>query len=211
VRAVPLVFACVTGAAPVAAQTLAPAGAFSAVRARVRSELQSGTSQLSGPVFGGQGALVFGRFGLDVSYVQGTLSPDGGGGAGFDLVEGRVRLGVRPLEWLTLSAGPHARSYVLVGGTQRWVFWEVGARVSGAFIGRAARGYVEFWRAVTTSVNVPEPFDHAQGGEAGMLVHLSHAPFELRFAYRLDHAVLGGGTRRETVEGVVVAVGLARW
>ena len=210
-RAVPLVFACVTGAAPVAAQTLAPAGAFSAVQARVRSELPSGTSQFTGPVLGGQGSLAFGRFGLDVSYVEGTVRPEGGGAAGFDLVEGRVRLGVRPLEWLTLSAGPHARSYVLVGGTQRWVFWEVEARASGAFIGRAARGYVEFWRAVTTSVNVPERFDHAQGGEAGMLVHLSQAPFELRLAYRLDHAVLGGGTRRETVEGVVVAVGLARW
>jgi hypothetical protein len=44
-----------------------------------------------------------------------------------------------------------------------------------------------------------------------MLVHLSDSPFEVRLAYRLDHAVLGGGTRRETVEGVVLAVGLARW
>jgi hypothetical protein len=43
--------------------------------------------------------------------------------------------------------------------------------------------YVELWRAVATSVNVPEPFDHAQGGEAGMLVHLSDAPFEVRVAY----------------------------
>jgi hypothetical protein len=206
-----LCLALVAVAAPGAAQTLAPAGGVSVVRARVRSELPSGTSQLTGQVFGGQGALAFGRFGLDVSYVQGTVSPDGGAGAGFDLVEGRVRLAVRPVDWLTLSGGPHARSYGLLGGTQRWVFWEVGARASGAFIGRAARGYVEFWRAVTTSVNVPEPFDHAQGGEAGMLVHLSDSPFEVRLAYRLDHAVLGGGTRRETVEGVVLAVGLARW
>jgi hypothetical protein len=162
-------------------------------------------------VFGGHGAVDFGHFGLDASYVQGTVSPDGGGGAGFDLVEGRVRLAARPLDWLTLSVGPHARSYGLVSGTQRWVFWEVGARASSAFIGQAARGYVELWRAVATSVNVPEPFDHAQGGEAGMLVHLADVPFELRLAYRLDHAVLGGGSRRETVEGVVVAVGLARW
>jgi hypothetical protein len=210
-RAPLLALALVAAALPGAAQTFAPAGAFSVVGMRVRSELPTGTSQLTGPVFGGQGALEFGRVGLDASYVQGTVSPDGGGGAGFDLIEGRVRLAIRPLAWLTLSGGPHARSYALLGGTQRGVFWEVGARASSTFIGQAARGYVEFWRAVATSVNVPEPFDHAQGGEAGMLVHLADAPLEVRVAYRLDHAVLGGGSRRETVEGVVVSVGLARW
>lgn len=204
------VFALVAVAAPGRAQTFAPAGALSVVRTRVRSELPGGTSQLTGAVFGGQAALEFGRVGLDLSYVQGRVNPDGGG-TGFDVIEGRVRLAVRPAEWLTLSAGPQARSYGLVTGTQRWVFWEVGARASSAFIGRAARGYVELWRSVATSVNVPEPFDHAQGGEAGMLVHFSGAPFEVRLGYRLDHAVLGGGTRRETVEGVVVALGLARW
>src|SRR5260370_16344665 len=105
-RAVPLVFACVTGAAPVAAQTLAPAGAFSAVHARVRSELPSGTSQFTGPVLGGQGSLAFGRFGLDVSYVEGTVRPEGGGAAGFALVEGRGPLRLRPPPWLPLPPPP---------------------------------------------------------------------------------------------------------
>jgi hypothetical protein len=206
----PLVVAALLAVAAPGAAQVAPAGAFTFERTRVRSELPGGTSELTGPVFGGQAALEFGRVGLDARYVQGSLTP-AGGGAGFDLIEGRVRLAVRPLDWLALSTGPHARSYGLVSGTQRWVFWEVGARAASAFIGQAARGYVEVWRAVSTSVNVPEPFDHAQGGEAGMLVHLAGNPFELRLAYRIDHAVLGGGTRRETVEGVVVAVGLARW
>jgi hypothetical protein len=106
--------------------------------------------------------------------------------------------------------GPHVRSYTLTGGTPlRWVFWELRARASGPFVGSAGRGYVELWRALSASVNAPESFDHAQGGEAGMIVHLARAPLELRLGYRIDHAVLGGGARLETVDAVVVGVGLS--
>ena len=77
------------------------------------------------------------------------------------------------------------------------------------FIGSAVRGYAELWRAVAADANVPEPFDHAQGGEAGMIIRLARAPLEGRIGYRIDHAVLGGGTRLETVDGVVIGVGLA--
>jgi hypothetical protein len=41
-----------------------------------------------------------------------------------------------------------------------------------------------------------------------MTVRLARAPLEGRIAYRIDHAVLGGGTRKETVDGVVIGVGL---
>ena len=42
-----------------------------------------------------------------------------------------------------------------------------------------------------------------------MIVRLARAPFEGRVAYRIDHAVLGGGSRLETVDGVVIGVGLS--
>ena len=41
-----------------------------------------------------------------------------------------------------------------------------------------------------------------------MILRLSRAPLEGRLGYRIDHAVLGGGTRKETVDGVVIGVGL---
>jgi hypothetical protein len=41
------------------------------------------------------------------------------------------------------------------------------------------------------------------------VVHLARAPFELRLGYRIDHAVLGGGRRLETVDAVVIGVGLS--
>src|SRR5439155_23730728 len=174
------------------AQTLEPAGIVSVVSTRVRSQLPSGTAQFSGAMVGGNGTLSFGRLQLAVSYVQGKVDSAGVGGPGHDLVEGSVLLGAQALPWLTLAVGPHARSYTLTSGTQRWVFWELRARAAAAFIGSAARGYVELWRALSADVNVPESFDHAQGGEAGMIIRFARAPLQARGAYRMDHTVLHG-------------------
>ena len=206
-RVAPALFA-VFAASGLGAQTLRPVATASIVTARVRSVVPTGTDRFSGAAFLGAGALALGRVQLAASYLQGTLNPEGSG-VPRDLVEGTVMLGVRPLAWLTLEAGPHARAYGLPGGTQRWLFWELRARAASAFVGSAVRGYAELWRAVAADANVPEPFDHAQGGEAGMIVRLARAPLEGRVAYRIDHAVLGGGTRLETVDGVVIGVGLS--
>jgi hypothetical protein len=201
--------ACATGS--VSAQALHPAARASVVTARVRSAVPAGTDQLSGAAFLGEGILSLGRLSLGVSYLQGKLDPAGVAGVGTsrDLVEGTVLLGVRPAAWLTLEGGPHARAYTLTGGTQRWLFWELRARAATAFVGSAVRGYVELWRAVSADANVPEPFDHAQGGEVGMLLRLARAPLEARVGYRIDRAVLGGGSRVETVDGVVIGAGLS--
>ena len=187
-----------------------PALGTSVVVARVRSETPAGTDQFTGTTLGGEGGLSFGPLVLRFDYVQGTVSPVGGTAAARDLIEGGVRIGFRPLRWLTLSGGPHARAYVTDGRSLRWVFWEVRGRTESAFIGSAVTGYVEAWRAVSADVNLPETFDYAHGGEAGIVLQLSRVPVQARVAYRLDHAVLGGGSRLETVEGVVVAVSLAR-
>ena len=199
----------VYAAGALSAQTLQPAASASVVTSRVRSTVPGVTA--SGTTFLGDGSLTLGRVSLGVSYLQGTINPVAGPGTGSsrDLIEGAVRLGVHPTGWLTVSAGPHARAYTLSSGTQRWLFWEVRARAATAFVGSAVRGYTELWRALSGDANVPEAFDHAQGAEAGMVVHLARSPLEARVAYRIDNAVLGGGTRVETVDGVVVGVGLS--
>jgi len=203
------VLAATLTAGELRAQALRPMGSASLVTARVRSEVPAGIEQFTGSAFLGEGALAMGRVALSISYLQGSLNHDGGTAAARDLVEGTVRLGVRALDWLTLEAGPHGRAYTLAGSTQRWLFWELRVRAARPFIGSAVQGYAELWRAVAADANVPEPFDHAQGGEAGMIVRLARAPFEGRLGYRIDHAVLGGGTRLETVDGVVIGVGLS--
>lgn len=199
--------ACVAG--PLSGQALHPSASASVVAARVRSTVPGGSAD--GTAFLGEGSLTLGRLSLAVSYLQGTLNPPAtpGAGASRDLIEGSVLLGVRATGWLTFAGGPHARAYTLSGsgGTQRWSFWELRARAATAFVGTAVRGYAELWRTVSGDANVPEPFDHATGGEAGMIMHLARAPLEARVAYRIDNAVLQG--RTEMVDGVVVGVGLA--
>jgi hypothetical protein len=206
---IPLVVLVALTAGELRAQALHPVGSASLVTARVRSQVPAGIDLFTGSAFLGQGALAMGRVELSVSYLQGTLNPDGGTAAARDLVEGTVRLGVRALDWLTLETGPHARAYTLAGSTQRWLFWELRARAAREFVGSTVRGYAELWRALSADANVPEPFDHAQGGEVGMVLRLARAPVTARIGYRIDHAVLGGGTRLETVDGVVIGVGLA--
>ena len=204
--------AAVLAAGEARAQTLRPTLSGSVVTTRVRSQSTSPFIG-AGPAFLGQGALAIRRLKLTVSYLQGTLDPDGALGASRPLVEGTVLLGVRALDWLTLETGPHARAYTLTGGTERWLFWELRACAATAFVGSTVRGYAELWRVVAADVNVPESFDHAQGGQAGMILRLGRSPLDARVGYRIDHAVLhavpGGGKRLETVDGVVIGVGVS--
>lgn len=193
----------------VVAQTFHATVGGSVVSVRVRSRLPGNTRAWNGAAFGGEGSLGVGRVLLAASYWQGTVNPDGGTEPSRDLVEGSAMLGVRLLNGLTLAGGPRARTYLFAGGTQRWLFWELRARAAGRFIGSAVSGHAELWRALSSDVNVLERLDHAQGGEAGMTVHVSRL-VEARLAYRIDHAVLGGGSRVETVDGLVVGLGLAR-
>src|SRR6266850_2402951 len=165
----PLAVALTAG--EVRAQRLHPFGGASLANTRLRSQGKNPFTG-TGSTFLGEGALSIGRLQLTVSYLQGTLDPDGTLGASRPLVEGTVLLGVRALDWLTLETGPHARAYTLTAGTERWLFWEL-------------------WRVVAADVNVPESFDHGQGCESGMIVRLARSPLEGPTDYRVEHGVLG--------------------
>src|SRR5256885_6441584 len=160
------------GATRGGAQGLVPAGGLSIVSTRVH-----GTDQLTGTVLGGQGAVALGRVELALGYLQGKIGPEGAGARGQDLVEGVALLGVHPAPWLRIAAGPHVRSYMLTGGTQlRWVFWELRARASGAFVGSAGGGFVGVWRALSPRGDAPGAFAPAPGGGARMGVDPGRGP-----------------------------------
>ena len=95
--------AAVLAAGEARAQTLRPTLSGSVVTTRVRSQ---GANPFigAGPAFLGQGALAIRRLKLTVSYLQGTLDPDGALGASRPLVEGTVLLGVRALDLLHVAA-----------------------------------------------------------------------------------------------------------
>ena len=212
-RAASLALCAAAFAAPLTGQRLRASLAGWAMTVRLHSDGAAGvgtTDELSGAALGGEGRLLAGRWQLGLGYLQGSLKPQSGSAAERDIVEGGVVLGFRAAGWLTLRSGLRTRAYVLTGGTQRWVFWSLGARAARPFIGSAVDGYLELWRAVSANVNAPQPLDHAQGGEVGMLAHLSRAPLDVRLSYRIDHAVLGGGARKDTVDGLIVGLVLAR-
>lgn len=205
----PMLLALIAGGTRLAAQRLRLEGGGTGGIMQLRSDVPSGTLSLRGSVLGAEGRVTLGRVLLEFRYLEGTLQPRVGDANARDVVEGQAVLGIRTFAWLTLMGGPHVRAFVTGGNTQRWMLWEMSGRVEQVFIGSTVGGYVEFWRTVAADVSVPEAFGHGEGAEVGMRLGGPNGRLRGRLAYRLEHAVLGGGTRVETLDGVVVGLGLA--
>ena len=208
-RVIRLTLALALVAPALAAQTIvrfAPGVAGRLVR--LRAEVPGETDVLSGAAVGVEGGLMLGKLvQLEVQYLQGALHPDSGPAGHRDLIEGRASLGVAPVRWFALSVGPLVRSYVAAGGRERWVRWEARARAQAPLALPGVTGYVEGWRVLAASANLPGAFDGGQGGEAGIAARLPLGPgWWARLAYGVDRVALTG--RRETVETVVLAVGV---
>jgi hypothetical protein len=184
--------------------------ALEAGAARLRLEERSGadTTLFSGSGFVVEGRLAAGPVGLELGYTQGTLESDQAGGPGRDVVEGRALLGVRPVSWLELAVGAHARAYLTPAGTVRWTFWRTRARAEGALLTPMLRTYLELWAAPLTSVNEPEGGGAASGGEGGLRARIPGSPVWVRLAYAIDRAALKGDARVETLDGVILALGV---
>jgi hypothetical protein len=206
--------AAVAFAAPLTGQgvskfhPLVEAGAASLTE---RSQVGATTLSWRGTVLGADARVRLGPVGVTLGYWQGSLTPQGGtGGESPDVVEGRVLVGVRPVSWLAVQAGPFARAYVTAAGTQRWFLWRVQARAESELVPDRARSFVSLWQVVSADVNVVEPFNSGRGGEAGVLVKLGHSPLWARLTYNIEQIRMGGGARLETVDRVAVGVAVGR-
>lgn len=208
-RAVLLIAALVAPFRPAAAQM---AGALGADGALARVHLHAsgaGVSEaLSGVVLEGQGRIALGPVTLQASYAQGHLVADRGGAAPRDLVAGGLALAARPAPWLTIAAGPQLRAYAAAGTTERWVLWKAGARLAGPVIVGTLRAHAEAWLALASSVNTDLGAGGARGGEAGLTLQVPRTPLWARFAYVVDQARMRNNARIETLESVVLSVGL---
>ncbi|OLC34364.1 MAG: hypothetical protein AUH81_12445 [Candidatus Rokubacteria bacterium 13_1_40CM_4_69_5] len=176
---------------------------------RLGTQILGARESQSGPIFGGEAGLGLGPVTLGAGYLEGRLQPGSSGTPkGRDLVEARIFVSARPVPWLTLSAGPRVRAFVTDSATERWVLWQVRARAQNALASTPLQTYIELWRALSARVNLPEPVDHVQGGEAGVVLRPRGSAVWLRLGYRVDGAQLGGGSRSESVEAVSFAVGI---
>lgn len=174
---------------------------------RLRTEPAVGQGEvLSGSVIGTSGALTLGIASLELSYLEGNLTPDSGTASPRDIVDGAAFLAVRPVRWVALKLGVHLRSYVIPSGTERWLNYEARLRGEGDIIGSILRAHVELARSVSADVNIGPQAESFQSGEAGLVVRLTRAPVWARLSYVIDQAkTAGGGT--ETLDGISLAIG----
>jgi hypothetical protein len=202
------------GYAPVVAQSSLPVsvGAMSAIAFR-NSSTSAGTEKTNGLVVGVGGTVRFRRFSLEVSYLEGSLS-SGAANAGHDLVEGELLVGVYPMPWLAVKTGVHIRSFVTGAIAERWVLWEGRVQAEGELYAPhsetfSLHSYAAGWYVVSGDASLVDRYDGGSGAEAGMIVRLTGKPFQARLAYRVDHDQLAGGARQETVETLVLGVGVS--
>ncbi len=196
-------------ALPAAAQIWSAAG-FDAAVARVHFHGSgSGLSEsLSGFLAEGRGSVQLGPVTVRAAYGQGHLTADSATAAPRDLVAGSLFLATSPAPWLTVAAGPHLVAYSVAGTTERWVHWEAHARFRGPIIVGTLRAHAEGWLSLASSVNADAGAGTAGGGEAGLTMRIPRTALWARFAYVVDQARLKNGARSETLEGVVLGVGL---
>jgi len=164
----------------------------------------AGPVRLRGPMFGGEGRVVFNGFSLGLGLASGTLQT-ADQAVKRDLIEGRLVVAARPAPCLEMSVGPFVRAYVTDSGTERWVFWQARARVEAPIVTASLTSYVELWRALSSDVNLVAGAGRVQGGEAGVVYRPPQRPFWLRLSYRLDDAAVRA-RGSETLEAISLAI-----
>ncbi len=174
------------------------------VRNDTTAAVAAGPVRLRGPMFGGEGRVVFNGFSLGLGLSSGTLQT-ADQAVKRDLIEGRLLVAARPVPWLEMSVGPFVRAYVTDSVTERWVFWQARARVEAPIVTASLTSYVELWRALSSDVNLVAGAGRVQGGEAGVVYRPPQRPFWLRLSYRLDDAAVRA-RGSETLEAISLAI-----
>ncbi|MGH7591957.1 MAG: hypothetical protein ACREL2_11030, partial [Gemmatimonadales bacterium] len=136
------------------------------------------------------------------------LQPLSGTSSARDLAEGWLFLGGKPWSWLELTAGPFIRTYTVDLSTERWVLWQVRARAEAPIEELHLTSYIELWRAFGERAEPAIAAGRVQGGEAGIVWRAVPGPVWLRLGYRVDDALMNGGSRSETVEGITLTIGV---
>ncbi len=138
-------------------------------------------------------------------YGQGRVTNDT---AGRDVAEGEALLGYKARPWLTVWFGPHARTFVVSGQSdRRWLFWSGRVTARGTLFPGRVETFVELWQGVTGSLSRPAESATGGGAEAGLDLRLARHPIWGRVAYRVEQGRSSGAGRRETVEALTLTVG----
>ncbi len=172
-----------------------------------RSRVDTARERVSGFVLGGEAVATRGKFVARLRYGQGRVTNDT---AGRDVAEGEALLGYKARPWLTVWFGPHARTFVVPGQSdRRWLQWSGRVTARGTLFPERVESFVELWQGITGSLNRPAESATGGGAEAGLVLRLARRPVWGRLAYRVEQGRASGGSRRETVEKITLTVGYA--
>lgn len=213
-KARPVAVALAALTAPLAPR-LAPAQSAPTVALRadagvlwIHSDTGVARGAMRGPAVAAEARLYVRGLLVGGGILESRLPPLVGPAAQRDMVQATVFVGARPLPWLELSAGPVVRAYVTDSASERWVLWQARARVEAPIVAGSLASYAELWRTLASDVSLGPGAGRVQGGEAGVLYQPPETRFWLRLAYRVDDALVGAMARSETVEAVLVSVGV---
>jgi len=170
-----------------------------------RSRVGTVRERVSGLVLGAEAVATRGRLAARLRYGQGRVTNDS---AGRDVAEGEALLGYKARPWLTVWVGPHARTFVVPGQSdKRWLLWSGRVTARGSLFPGRVESFVELWQGFTGRLSAPAGSAAGGGAEAGLEVRLARRPVWGRLAYRIEQGRVSGGGRRETVEAITLTVG----
>jgi len=175
----------------------------------VRSRPDTTRERRSGLVFTGEAVATRGRrLVARVRYGQGRVTADTGTPPSprRNVVEGEALFGYKVRPWLTLWVGPHARTFVVTGlSDRRWLFWSGRATARGGLF-PGVESFLELWQGFTGTLSRPAGSASGGGAEAGLELRLARRPLWARLGYRIEQGRANGGPR-ETVEAFTLTVG----
>lgn len=198
------------GARPAAAQRAIDLSGGASVSSMGLARVGTTTRTLTGPVLGAEGRVAFKRFELRGRYLEGSLAPGSGVfGGKEDLADLRVLFGAAVGAGVTVSVGPHLRSYITPGGTANWKRIEANVRLDRTLVPRLARAEVELAYAVSAEANVLGGGTSATGANLGVLIAVPTWPVAVRVAYSADRATYASGAT-EFLDGLELGLRLRR-
>ena len=118
-----------------------------------RADIGFGTERTSGPVFGAELGVRFGRFGLRAHGYTGKLSAGTGATEDRDILDVRAVASFTTLPWLDLEVGANFRRYTTVFNEEKWASVAVGGVGHLDALDGAFRGAVGFHVLPATNVN----------------------------------------------------------
>jgi hypothetical protein len=179
-----------------------------AAHARLRMVgFDEGNGTLSGLLYGVEGRASWWRFHARGEFRQGRLEREGPRGSS-RVISARAGLGVRPVEWVALTAGPRVTSVDIEGEDELIVRWQVELHASAPLVAGLASAFASVGGPVAgTEMDWDDPW-RSLGGDVGLLLGGVDSSIWGRLGYRVDREALLAGPW-QSAELVYVSVGVS--